>query len=150
MADTESMKTQARAVVIGGGVTGCSILYHLAKMGWTDSVLLERRELTSGSSWHAAGNLFVLTSPNNVSALQKYTFELYPKLAEESGQDCGFFAPGGLNLARTEDQYTALKMARSRGKRLGVEAEFISFEEAREHAPLLNTDPLHAVMYEPM
>lgn len=150
MAQTEQMKTHAQVVVIGGGVTGCSILYHLAKMGWTDCVLLERRELTSGSSWHAAGNLFVLTSPNNVSALQKYTFELYPQLAEESGQDCGFFAPGGLNLARSEDQYTALKMARSRGKRLGIEAEFISFDEAKKIAPLLNTDPLHAVMYEPM
>ena len=85
---SETMKSHARVVVIGGGVVGCSILYHLAKMGWTDVVLLERRELTSGSSWHAAGNLFTMTSPNNVSALQKYSFELWPTLEEESGQSC--------------------------------------------------------------
>lgn len=144
------MKTQARVVVIGGGVTGCSILYHLAKMGWTDVVLLERKELTSGSSWHAAGNLFVMTSPNSVSALQKYTFELYPQLEEESGQDCGFYATGGLSLSRSEEQTTSFKIARGRARRLGIEAEFISFEDAKKHAPILNTDPLHSVMWEPL
>ncbi len=146
----DAMKTHTRAIVIGGGVTGCSILYHLAKMGWTDVVLLERKELTSGSSWHAAGNLFTLTSPNSVSALQKYTFELYPQLEKESGQATGFHPTGGLSLARTPDQTTALKIARGRGRRLGIDAEFISFEEARKHAPILNTDPLHSVLWEPM
>lgn len=146
----DAMKTHTRAVVIGGGVTGCSILYHLAKMGWTDVVLLERKELTSGSSWHAAGNLFTLTSPNNVSALQKYTFELYPQLEKESGQDCGFHPTGGLSLSRTEEQTTALKIARGRGRRLGIDAEFISFDDAKKIAPILNTAPLHSVMWEPM
>jgi len=144
------LKTNFRVIVIGGGVTGCSILYHLAKMGWTDIALLERRELTSGSSWHAAGNLFTLTSPNSVSALQKYTFELYPQLEEESGQSTGYHPTGGLSLARTPEQTTALKIARGRGRRLGIDAEFISFEEAREHAPILNTEPLDSVLWEPM
>ena len=146
----DAMKSHARAIVIGGGVTGCSILYHLAKMGWTDVVLLERKELTSGSSWHAAGNLFTLTSPNSVSALQKYTFELYPQIEQESGQATGFHPTGGLSLARTKEQTTALKIARGRGRRLGIDAEFISFEDAKKHAPILNTDPLHSVLWEPM
>nr|MBC8241268.1 FAD-dependent oxidoreductase [Alphaproteobacteria bacterium] len=146
----EPMKTHTRAIVIGGGDTGCSILYHLAKMGWTDVVLLERKELTSGSSWHAAGNLFTLTSPNSVSALQKYTFELYSQLEKESGQATGFHPTGGLSLARTPEQTTALKIARGRGRRLGIDAEFISFEDAKKHAPILNTDPLHSVLWEPM
>ncbi len=146
----EAMKSHVRVAVIGGGVTGCSILYHLAKMGWTDIALLERRELTSGSSWHAAGNLFTLTSPNSVSALQKYTFELYPQIEEESGQATGYHPTGGLSLARTPEQTTALKIARGRGRRLGIDAEFISFEEAKEHAPILETGPLHSVLWEPM
>ena len=103
------MKSHAQVVVIGGGVTGCSVLYHLAKMGWTDVVLIERKELTSGSSWHAAGGLFALTSPSNVAALQKYTIELYPEIEKESGQPVGFHLTGGFHLARTQEQVTALK-----------------------------------------
>ena len=80
----------ARVVVIGGGVVGCSILYHLAKAGWTDVILVERNELTSGSSWHAAGSLFSLTTPANASVLQKYAVDMYAEIEKESGQDCGY------------------------------------------------------------
>src|SRR5688572_485108 len=93
--------SNARVVVIGGGIVGCSVLYHLAKSGLTDALLLERQELTSGSSWHAAGNLFSLTSPSNAQRLQKYTIELYPKLEAESGQQVGYHPTGGLVLAST-------------------------------------------------
>lgn len=144
------MKSHAQVVVIGGGVTGCSVLYHLAKMGWTDVVLIERKELTSGSSWHAAGGLFALTSPSNVAALQKYTIELYPQIEQESGQSVGFHQTGGYFLARSEEQLTALKLACSRGRRNGIEAEFISLEEARRRSPILNTDKLEGVLYEPL
>ena len=144
------MKSHARVVVIGGGVTGCSILYHLAKMGWSDVVLLERKELTSGSSWHAAGSLFALTAPNNAAALQKYTLELYPELEKESGQDCGLHLTGGISLIRSDDEITALKVAVSRGRRLGIEADFISMEEAKQKFPLLETEPVKAVLYEPL
>jgi dimethylglycine dehydrogenase len=144
------MQSDARVVVIGGGVTGCAILYHLAKMGWTDVVLLERQELTSGSSWHAAGSLFALTSPANAAVLQKYTIELYPKLEAESGQACGYHTTGGLHLARTDDQVTALRLAHSRGKRNGIVTEFISLDEARRRAPILRTDGLKAVLSEPL
>ena len=144
------MKSHARVVVIGGGVTGCSILYHLAKMGWSDVVLLERAELTSGSTWHAAGNLFALTSPSAVQNLQVYTINLYNELEKETGQSVGYHPTGGLTMAASDEEYLTLKNARARAKRNGVEAEFISFAEAREKSPILNTDGLKAVMWEPL
>jgi len=144
------MESHARVVVIGGGVTGCAILYHLAKMGWRDVVLLERQELTSGSSWHAAGSLFALTSPSNAAILQKYTIGLYPELEAESGQSCGYHPVGGIHLARTEDQVMALRLLHSRGKRNGIESEFISIAEAQRIAPILKTDGIKAVLHEPL
>ena len=83
------MKSHARVVVIGGGVVGCSVLYHLTKFGWTDVVLLERSELTSGSTWHAAGGMHTINGDPNVAKLQKYTVELYKEIEEYSGQDIG-------------------------------------------------------------
>jgi dimethylglycine dehydrogenase len=140
----------ARVAVVGGGVVGCSVLYHLAKLGVKDAVLLERQELTSGSSWHAAGNLFSLTSPSNVQRLQKYTIELYSKLEAESGQPVGYHSTGGLVLASTPEEVETLKIAISQARRNGVEAEFISMEEARRHAPILNINGLSGVVFEPM
>jgi dimethylglycine dehydrogenase len=144
------METHARVVVIGGGVTGCAILYHLAKAGWRDVVLLERKELTAGSTWHAAGSLFALTNPSSAAVLQKYTINLYPELEKESGQSCGYHPVGGIHLARTDDQLTALQILHSRGKRNGIDSDFISLEEARRLAPILKTDGLKAVLYEPI
>lgn len=144
------MEKNARVVIIGGGVTGCSILYHLAKMGWSDVVLLERSELTSGSTWHAAGNLFSLTSPSAAQKLQVYTINLYNELEAESGQSVGYHPTGGLNLASTDEEVLTLKIARAHARRNGVEAEFISLDEARERAPILNTDTLKAAMWEPL
>lgn len=141
--------TSARVVVIGGGVVGCSILYHLAKAGWQDVVLLERNELTSGSSWHAAGSLFSLTSPANVSVLQKYALDVYETLGEESDQDCGFHKTGELWLALSDEELEANKVIRSQGRRNGIMAEFISPAEAVEMAPILNPDGLKAVLFEP-
>ena len=82
------MKSHVKAVVIGGGVVGCSVLYHLAKAGWTDIMLIERSELTSGSSWHAAGGFHTLNGDPNVAKLQAYTVQLYKELEEISGQSC--------------------------------------------------------------
>ena len=141
--------TTATVVVIGGGVVGCSILYHLAKAGWTDVVLLERDELTSGSSWHAAGSLFSLTSPTNASILQKYAIDLYPELEKESGQDCGYNKNGELWLAYSDEEAKSLKIIRSLGRRNGLHAEFISPAEAVEMAPILVADGLRSVMFEP-
>ena len=104
------MRTQAQAVVIGGGVIGCSILYHLTKLGWSDVVLLERNELTSGSTWHAAANIHGLHDSANISRLQHYTMRLYDELEEETGQSCGVFRPGSLYLAQTENREHQLRL----------------------------------------
>jgi dimethylglycine dehydrogenase len=143
------VKTETKVVVIGGGVVGCSVLYHLVKAGWTDSVLVERKELTSGSSWHAAGGLTALTASANASRLQKYAQDLYPVLEKESGQNVGFHRTGGITLAGSTEEYETLKVTRARGIRVGIDAQFIFFEEARRLSPVLNTDGLHAVLYDP-
>ena len=133
------MKTSARVVVIGGGIVGCSVLYHLAKNGWTDVILLERQELTSGSSWHAAGGLFTTTRPNAVAELHNYTFQIYRDLEQESDQSCGFHHTGGLNICRTEEEISSNQAMQSACRRLGIESHFISKEEAQKRAPILNT-----------
>src|SRR5262249_3216788 len=106
--------------------------------------------LTSGSSWHAAGSLFALTSPSNAAILQRYTIELYPRLEAESGQSCGYHPTGGVHLARSDDQVTALKLLPSRGKRHCIEPELSSPAEAKRIPPILNTDGLKAVLHEPL
>ncbi len=120
------MKSHAQVVVIGGGVVGASVLYHLTKAGWTDVVLLERRELTSGSTWHAAGGMHTLNGDPNVAKLQQYTIELYQEIERVSGQDCSIHLPGGLMLADTEVRMDFLRMAVARGRYLGMELELIS------------------------
>ncbi|MCB1834436.1 MAG: FAD-binding oxidoreductase, partial [Geminicoccaceae bacterium] len=98
------MQTTARVVVIGGGVVGVSTLYHLAKEGWTDVVLLERTELTAGSTWHAAGLLPLFNMSYSVGQLHQYSVELYKKLEAETGQDVGFHQTGNLRLACNNDR----------------------------------------------
>ena len=105
------MKSAAQVVVIGGGVVGASVLYHLTKAGWTDVMLLERRELTAGSTWHAAGGMHTLNGDPNVSKLQQYTIQLYEEIERISGQDCSIHLPGGLMLADTEVRMDFLRMA---------------------------------------
>src|SRR3979490_2006616 len=95
------MKASARAVVIGGGVVGASTLYHLARIGWTDVLLLEKSELSSGSTWHAAGGMHTFNGEANISRLQKYTIDLYREIEALSGQSCGLHPHGGLLLAGT-------------------------------------------------
>ncbi|MEM7251288.1 MAG: FAD-dependent oxidoreductase [Pseudomonadota bacterium] len=137
------MKTETQTVVIGGGVVGASIAYHLARNGWTDVVLLERNELTAGSTWHAAGGMHTLNGDPNVAKLQQYTIELYRELQNESGQDCGIHLTGGLMLADTQERMDWLRMAHARGRYLGMETELISSTEAHALMPLL--DPQHFV-----
>ena len=93
------METHAKVVVIGGGVVGCSILFHLAKFGWKDVILLDKNELTSGSSWHAAGQIHTISSDPNISRLQGYTIDLYKEIEETSGHSIGMHATGGFYLA---------------------------------------------------
>lgn len=143
------MKSHARVAVIGGGVTGCSVLYHLAKAGWKDVVLLERSELTSGSTWHAAGGTGALTGSANMSTLHKYSFELYPKLEEETGQSCGFHPVGRLALARTEARVEEIKILKSKAQRVGLAPVFLSKQEAMELSPILDLSGVRAVLFDP-
>jgi len=133
------MKASARAVVIGGGVVGASVLYHLAKIGWADVLLLEKSELTSGSTWHAAGGMHTFNGEANISRLQKYTIDLYREIEALSGQSCGLHPNGGLMLAATQGELDSLKLICSRARYLGMETRMITLDEAREFNPLIDT-----------
>jgi dimethylglycine dehydrogenase len=132
------MKSHTQVVVIGGGVVGCSVLYHLAKFGVTDCVLVERDELTSGSTWHAAGGMHTINGDPNVAKLQKYTIELYKEIEELSGQATGLHMTGGVMLAATESRFDWLKSTMAKGRYLGIESEIITPEEAHADMPLLD------------
>jgi dimethylglycine dehydrogenase len=135
------MKSHVQVAVIGGGVVGCSVLYHLTKKGWTDVVLLERDELTSGSTWHAAGGMHTFNSDPNVARLQDYTIKLYREIEAVSGQSCGIHMTGGILLAGTPERLDFLKMACAKDRSLGFEPEMLSPEEAGRMHPLI--DPRH-------
>ncbi len=143
------MRTHAQAVVIGGGVIGCSILYHLAKAGWTDVVLLERDELTSGSTWHAAANIHGLHDSTNISRIQHYTMQLYNALEAETGQSCGVFQPGSLYLAQTEAREHQLRLQAAKAKFYGMNFHEVSRDEAERLHPLVDFDGIRCIMYEP-
>ncbi|MEM7319563.1 MAG: FAD-dependent oxidoreductase [Pseudomonadota bacterium] len=143
------MKTHAQAVVIGGGVIGCSILYHLAKLGWTDVVLLERDELTSGSTWHAAANIHGLHDNNNVTRIQHYTMNLYKKLEKETGQGCGVFQSGSLYLAQTEAREHQLRLQEAKAQLYGLNFYEVSREQALDLHPLAQFDDIRCIMFEP-
>jgi dimethylglycine dehydrogenase len=131
------MKSHTRVAVIGGGVVGCSVLYHLTKAGWTDVVLIERDQLTSGSTWHAAGGFHTLNGDPNVAKLQGYTIGLYDELERISGQSCGLHRSGGLLLADTPERMEWLKMAHARARYLGLETSLLSPSEAKKLLPLI-------------
>jgi len=143
------MRTHAQAVVIGGGLIGCSILYHLAKFGWTDVVLLERSELTSGSTWHAAANIHGLHDSTNISRLQHYTMALYKELEAETGQGCGIFQPGSLYLAQTEAREHQLRLQEAKARRYKMNFYEVARDEAERLHPLVDFDGIRCIMYEP-
>jgi len=143
------LPSHAPAVVIGGGVVGCSILYHLARAGWTDAVLLERDELTSGSTWHAAANIHGLHDVTNISRLQHYTMQLYAELEAETGQSCGVFQPGSLYLAQTEDRAHQLRLQEAKARRYGMNFHAVGRDEAERLHPLADFDGVRLIMFEP-
>jgi dimethylglycine dehydrogenase len=143
------MRTHVQAVVIGGGVIGCSILYHLTKLGWTDVVLLERDELTSGSTWHAAANIHGLHDSTNISRIQHYTMNLYKELEAETGQSCGVFQPGSLYLAQTEEREHQLRLQEAKARLYGMNFHEVSRDEAERLHPLVNFDGIRCIMFEP-
>ncbi len=144
------MKSHAQVVVIGGGVVGCSVLYHLTKAGWKDVVLLERDELTSGSTWHAAGGMHTFNSDPNVAKLQKYTIELYREIEEISGQACGVHITGGLMLAGTPERVEFLKLMHAKSRYLGVDTELVSVDEAAKIFPLMDKRHFMGALWSPI
>ena len=144
------MRSKARVVVIGGGVVGASVAYHLTKAGWKDVLLIERAELTSGSTWHAAGGMHTVNGDPNVAKLQQYTINLYQELERVTGQSCGLHITGGLMLAGTAERVDWLKMAKARGRYLGMELEIISAAEAGKLYPLLDEKRFMAAIYDPI
>ena len=129
-AGKRQMKSHYRAVVIGGGVVGASVLYHLTKKGWHDVALIERLELTSGSTWHAAGGMHTVNGDPNVSKLQQYSINLYKEIETISGQSVGLHMTEGLMLAATEARWEWLKNIHSKGRYMGMQLELVSLDEA--------------------
>jgi dimethylglycine dehydrogenase len=144
------MKMHAKAVVIGGGVVGCSVLYHLAKAGWKDIVLIERSELTSGSSWHAAGGFHTLNGDPNVAKLQAYTVGLYKELEELSGQSCSLHLTGGVMMADSQERMDFLRLTHARGRCLGMETELITPAEAKSMFPLMDESNFVGALWDPV
>ena len=144
----KKLPSHAKVVVIGGGVVGCSILFHLAKFGWKDVVLLERDELTSGSSWHAAGQIHTISSDPNISRLQSYTIDLYKEIEELSGHSVGLHITGGFYLASTREWYDYLKRERSKARYMGLHQEFISPEEVARRHPLIDPKHYYAALWD--
>ena len=139
---SNELPEQARVVIIGGGVIGCSVAYHLTQAGWTDVVLLERKSLTSGTTWHAAGLIGQLRATLNMTRLAQYTTEVLLSLEEETGQATGYKQNGALLVTADEERFTELKRNASMGRCFGLEVQVLSSGEALDLWPLLNADDL--------
>ena len=146
---SKSFPTHAQVVIVGGGVVGCSLAYHLTKLGWTDVVLLERKQLTCGTTWHAAGLVGQLRATQNMTRLAQYTTGLFASLEEETGQATGFAQYGSLSLATTEGRFEELKRGASMARCFGLEVEVISASEAQSKWPLINVDDVVGAVFLP-
>jgi dimethylglycine dehydrogenase len=143
------LKNHYRVVVIGGGVVGASVLYHLARLGWTDIALIERSELTAGSTWHAAAGFHVLNDDPNVAALQSYTIKLYAEIEKESGQSVGMHMPGGYSLATTPARWEWLKAEAAIYETLGIGARLATAEEIVADCPIVDPTGLLGGLFDP-
>ena len=142
------MKSHYRVVVIGGGVVGASVLYHLAKLGWSDVCLIERKVLTAGSSWHAAGGIHALNADPNIAALQAYTIDLLPEIERESGQNIGLHMTGGLMLASSPERWEWLQSAYRVFQTIGIEdCRLVTPEEAGALNPVMSIDGLQGALW---
>lgn len=144
------MKTHTQVAVIGGGVVGCSVLYHLTKYGWKDVMLIERSELTSGSTWHAAGGFHTLNGDTNMAALQGYTIGLYKELEAITGMSCGLHHVGGITLADNQERFDMLKAERAKHRYMGLHTEILSPEEVKKMADFVNVDGIIGALYDPL
>ena len=145
----KTIPSQAQIVIIGGGVIGCSVAYHLAKFGMNDVVLLERKALTSGTTWHAAGLVGQLRATQNMTKLAQYTTELFRDLGEETGQDTGFKQTGSISIATNQERYEELLRGASMAKVFGLEVEVVSIKEVADMWPMMRVDDLVGAIFLP-
>ena len=143
------MKSHARVLVIGGGIAGCSTLYHLTKMGWSDVVLLERAELTSGSTWHASGNVPNFSPSLNIMKMQSYSIGLYERLEEETGQDVGLHMTGSLRLADNAERMDEYRRIVAMARLAGIEFALIGADEIKDRYPFIDTGGLLGALVDP-
>ncbi|MEL6297862.1 MAG: FAD-dependent oxidoreductase [Pseudomonadota bacterium] len=144
------MKSHYRAVVIGGGVVGASVLYHLTKLGWSEVALIERKELTAGSTWHAAAGFHAINADVNIAALQSYTIDIYPEIEEASGQSVGLHMPGGIALAGTPERWEFLKSAWAIYQTIGIEdCRLLTPAEVKEMTPVVDVSGIYGGLYDP-
>ena len=142
------MKEHARVVVIGGGIVGAAMLYHLTKLGWSDVVLVERKQLTAGSTWHAAGGFHSMNSDPNVARLQAYAISVYKEVEEISGQDVGMHLTGGISIAATTERWEVLRYEKERHKVLGIDSHLIGPEEIKKLCPIIDTKDVIGGLYD--
>ncbi len=133
------MKEHTRVVVIGGGIVGAAVLYHLTKLGWSDVVLVERKQLTAGSTWHAAGGFHAMNSDPNVARLQAYGISVYKEVEKISGQDVGMHLTGGINIAATTERWESIRYEHARHKVIGIDSHLLSPEEIKKLCPIIDT-----------
>ena len=143
------MKTHVKALVVGGGAVGAGIAYHLAKFGWDDVMLMERDELTSGSTWHAAGLLPLFNMGYATSHIHDYSVKFYKTLEEETGLNAGFSVVGNLRMAQTQDRMDEYQLYASTAETVGIPYEFLSPDEIRQRWPLIKTEDLEGALYHP-
>lgn len=148
MAD-QTLPSHASVVVIGGGVMGCSTIYHLAKQGISDAILIERNKLTSGTTWHSAAQVRALRSTRNLTDLIRYSISLYSELEAETGQATGWINKGSLSIATNEDRMIHVRRQEALAKLFGVEAQSVSAGEAKERWPLMNADDVIGAVWSP-
>ncbi|WP_420010797.1 GcvT family protein [Tateyamaria sp.] len=148
MADS-TLPAHASVVVIGGGIMGCSTLYHLAEMGVTDAILLERNTLTSGTTWHSAAQVRALRHSHNLTRMIQYSVDLYARLEEETGQNVGWIQKGSLSLATTPDRAVNVRRQEALAHAFGINAQWISTGEAKERWPLMNADDVLGAVWSP-
>ncbi|MFV2051628.1 GcvT family protein [Aliiroseovarius sp. YM-037] len=145
----KDLPSSAKAVIVGGGIVGCSTAYHLAKLGWTDTVLLERKKLTSGTTFHAAGLVGQLRSNANITQLLGYSVDLYNRIEEETGLGTGWKMNGGLRLACTEERWTEVKRQATTAHSFGLEMELLTPKEAQNLWPLMQVDDVIGAAFMP-
>ena len=133
------MKGESKCVVIGGGIVGAEVLYNLTKLGWSDVVLVERKQLTAGSTWHAAGGFHAMNSDPNVARLQAYGISVYKEVEEISGQDVGMHLTGGINIAATPERWEVIRYEHARHRVIGIDSHLLSPEEIKKLCPIIDT-----------